>query len=428
VINPGGFPRTFLASSTDDAGALGAVAEDLAINVNDGRAFGTNGPFVRVTVEAASTGETGGHALGEPTLIGTTNGSATVTVDIQSPLWAEFDTVEYYVNHVPTIDDVDGDVTTPPLYRVTPDYVQTAGTDFTVTTVDNFPSIAGAEHLEATTSLALTGLTDDTWVVVVIRGTDGVSRPLWPVVPLDLDQAANPTLADLTDGNLDEEGVVALSFTNPLFIDVDGNDSYDRRDVDSDRDGCFNSRELLLDEKLGGRRGPSNPWDYYDVVGPTGPKDRYVDLANDIAAISRKYQQRDSYTTTLSGQHAAGIVKLNVVSVGDLNPSQGGVYLGDVIVIDPGGPNEELLQVFGATNPIAGTSITVDANLTPGNQGVPTAKKHAGGETVRAYIASYDRGGRIPGGEPWDLLPANGTMDLPNDIVGVAYQFQHDCR
>ena len=33
---------------------------------------------------------------------------------------------------------------------------------------------------------------------------------------------SNTTLADLTDGNLGEAGVPAFAFTNPLFIDVDG--------------------------------------------------------------------------------------------------------------------------------------------------------------------------------------------------------------
>ena len=106
-----------------------------------------------MTTAAASTGETGGLSLGLPTLIKTTDGNATITVDIQSPLWAEFDRVEYYFNHVPTPDDFDSAPLTPPFYRVTPNVVQTAGVDFTINTVTDFPLIPGACHLEATTSL-----------------------------------------------------------------------------------------------------------------------------------------------------------------------------------------------------------------------------------------------------------------------------------
>ena len=227
IIKQAGFPRTMVASPTDDPGAIGAIADTMAANVNAGRAFGTNAPFVRVTTAAASTGENGGLALGLPTMIATTNGNATITVEIQSPLWAEFDQVEYYINHVPTPDDYDSDPSTPPFYRVTPDVIQTAGVDFTVNTVNDFPLIPGAGHLEATTSLKLSGLAVDTWVVVLVRGTDGVSRPLFPVVPNDLDATTNTTLAGLIDGNLGEDGVSATAFTNPVFIDVNGNGLFD---------------------------------------------------------------------------------------------------------------------------------------------------------------------------------------------------------
>ena len=221
VATQSGFPRTYVASPTDDPGALAALAETLSTNVNAGRAVGSNGPFIRVTTEATSTGETGGLALGLPITISTSDGSATVTVEIQSPLWAQFDTVEYYINNVPTADDFDSDPTTPPFYRVTPDVVQTAGVDFTVNTVTDFPLIPGAGHLQATTSITLSGLTTDTWVVVLVRGTDNVSEPIFPVVPNNISSASNPTLADLIDGNLGELGVPATAFSNPLFIDLD---------------------------------------------------------------------------------------------------------------------------------------------------------------------------------------------------------------
>jgi hypothetical protein len=45
--------------------------------------------------------------------------------------------------------------------------------------------------------------------------------------PQDLDEDSNPTLDDLTDGNLGEAGVLALAFTNPLFIDADGNGTFE---------------------------------------------------------------------------------------------------------------------------------------------------------------------------------------------------------
>jgi hypothetical protein len=68
----------------------------------------------------------------------------------------------------------------------------------------------------------LTGLTEDVWIVALARGTDGVSPPLFPVEPNSLKEATNTNLAQLTDGNVGEDGMPALAFTNPLYIDVDG--------------------------------------------------------------------------------------------------------------------------------------------------------------------------------------------------------------
>lgn len=226
VNTQSGAPRTMIASPTDAPGALGGIADTLSANLNDGRVFGTNAPMLRVTAAAASTGETGGLELGLPTLISTTDGAVEVTVDVQSPIWAEFDRVEFYVNSATTKSVAQRqsgaglvDVTT---YAVAPDYVLDAGVDFTVSTVNVVPSVSGALRLEATATLSLTGLTDDVWIVALVRGRDGVSRPLFPVIPNDLASAGNGTLANLTDGNLGQNGILAMAYSNPLFVDVDG--------------------------------------------------------------------------------------------------------------------------------------------------------------------------------------------------------------
>jgi len=221
-----GAPRTMVASPSDAPGGLGGIADTLSGNVNAGRAFGTNGPMVRFTTSAASTSETGGLELGLPTLINTSDGAVDVTLEIQSPIWAEFDRIDFYVNSATTLSVAQKesgaglvDVTT---YAVTPDYVLAAGVDFTISTTDVVPSVPGAERLETTATLSLTGLTDDVWIVAIVRGRDGVSRPLFPVIPNDLATAGNGTLANLTDGNLGQNGILAMAFTNPLFVDVDG--------------------------------------------------------------------------------------------------------------------------------------------------------------------------------------------------------------
>jgi hypothetical protein len=220
-----GFPRNMVASPIDNPAGLSAIADTLSANVNAGRVFGTDGPMVRVSVNAPSTGETASLELGSPLTISTTDGAVNITVDIQSPTWAEFDRVEYYINTTTTRTTLLNKQTGAGAinvnrYSLTPDAVQTAGVDFTVNTVP----VAGtsSSRLEATTTLSLTGLTDDIYVVVMVKGTDGVSKPLFPVLPNNLKTSTNTTLAQLTDGNLGEDGIMALAYTNPLFVDVDG--------------------------------------------------------------------------------------------------------------------------------------------------------------------------------------------------------------
>jgi hypothetical protein len=210
--------RSYVASATSDPAALSADPETLAANVVAGRLIGSDGPFPTVTLYAASTGDTAGHALGLPTLIATTDGEVDVTVDVKSPLWAEFDRIELYVNNEPEADDDDSDAGTPNRYHICPDYAQ----NVVPTVVNDYLSIPGASHLEASHTFNLTGLTDDVWIVAMVRGTDGVSRPLFPVVPNSLNTAGNGSLAGLTDGNLGEGGMPALAYANPLYVDVDG--------------------------------------------------------------------------------------------------------------------------------------------------------------------------------------------------------------
>ncbi len=217
--------RNFIAYGTDSPADIDE--DQITRRVKEGRIVGGYSPFLRASVHAASTGETGGLSLGLPTLITTTDGGAVFHLNIQGPVWAEYDTVALYMNSVPDAYDHDCDPTTPPEYTAVPDAVLTAGVDFDVVEVVDYPDIRRASHFESSVDYTLDALAEDTWIVALVWGTDGVSRPLFPVIPNDLDEETNLSLADLTDGNLGESGMMALAFTNPLFIDVDGNGVYD---------------------------------------------------------------------------------------------------------------------------------------------------------------------------------------------------------
>ena len=54
---------------------------------------------------------------------------------------------------------------------------------------------------------------------MVVKGSDGVCAPMFPVYPGDLSQGSNLDLDDLVDGNVGEGGVMALGATNPLYFE-----------------------------------------------------------------------------------------------------------------------------------------------------------------------------------------------------------------
>jgi hypothetical protein len=225
--------RTYVASAVTDPMQLhlDANQDALAANVVAGRSTGTNAPFVTVTATAASTGETATLDDGGDTLVSTTDGAVNVTLTIKSPAWAEFDKVQFFTNAAPQPFGP----TTPPRYKALANDTcapasgcieKVAGVDFVVSTVNVAPLVPDADRLEATVTLNLTGLTQDTWLIALVRGTDGVSRPLFPVLPNSLNQGGNANLAQLTDGNLNEGGVLTLAFTNPIYIDADNDDAF----------------------------------------------------------------------------------------------------------------------------------------------------------------------------------------------------------
>jgi hypothetical protein len=104
----------------------------------------------------------------------------------------------------------------------------TDGGQFDITIVDVHPTVSGAKRQEVTVNVPFTGLTQDTWFAVVVRGTDGVCEPMFPVYPRSLqhdplnNNFPNGTTTSLLDGNLGQLGTMALGVANALYADVDG--------------------------------------------------------------------------------------------------------------------------------------------------------------------------------------------------------------
>ena len=237
--------RTWTPSSSDSpAGILDA---EIGLAVKAGKAVGGQGIFVLTRLEADSTGETTGFELGDQMIVvntpgggvdlrpgvRTTDGAVHLDIEIQAPAWAPYDTIEVYSNSSTTVAKTNGGV--PVLFGAVPDLTLTLGAgDFSVDAVDVSPRprrpVPGAVRLETSKRITFAGasaLTSDTWVVVLVKGTAGVSAPMFPVHASGLDLGGNPDLASLAEVTPTEAGIRALGFANPLFVDMDGNPGFD---------------------------------------------------------------------------------------------------------------------------------------------------------------------------------------------------------
>ena len=215
--------RTLVASPTDDPAELGTRAEMLAANVLAGKAMGTNAPFLLLQADGVYNGaaQRAGLRLEQDTTMPADVGSdVLLTVTVSTPAWADVDTVEFYINNQPELTSNPGAAAR---YGICPNaWISAGDSGWVETQVVINASVQGGSRTDITATLNLDAITEDTWIVAIARGTDNVSEPLFPVLPASVSRATNTTLADLTDGNLGEAGTPAFAFTNPLFIDVNG--------------------------------------------------------------------------------------------------------------------------------------------------------------------------------------------------------------
>jgi hypothetical protein len=211
--------RTWTASSTDAPSAVSDV--EVADAIHQGRAVGGQGLYLQAELRATDGSDArADFTLDGSTTVRSTNGGVELTIRVQAPLWAAYDRIEIYANANTVVTGTNDEV--PVLYGADPTLVLMKDDGFTVTTVDVAPEVPGGQRYETTVTVPFTDLAVDTWLVVVARGTDGVSPPMFPIVASSLNAASNTTVADLIDGNLGEGGVLALGFTNALYGDVDG--------------------------------------------------------------------------------------------------------------------------------------------------------------------------------------------------------------
>lgn len=213
--------RTWTPSSTDDPPSI--VDAEIGLAVKGGRAVGGQGLYVQTKlVEGADVAD---FSLGGETLVTATDGSVDLEIRVQAPTWAPYDRIEIYSNAQTTVTGTTGG--TPTSYSAIPTQVLTlGGGGFTRDPVPVHP-VPGGDRYETNVVVPISGLTQDTWVVVVAKGSVGTSEPMFPIYGGNVDIAGNLTLANLTTLTTSESGVRALGFTNALYVDVDGNGEYD---------------------------------------------------------------------------------------------------------------------------------------------------------------------------------------------------------
>lgn len=240
IVDQLGMPRNYISSSIDPHDGAGSYKDfnkdAYAHAINQHHLFATSGPFVTIT----ATGEDGSSGGIGDTVKGK---NVKIHIEIKSPSWAWFDTVEIYANTEPLPADDDGvsvfkGVASDPKsffapYHI-PKFYYEPQQIYTISdgSLKNWQEKDGV----ITASLDVNmNVEEDTWVVVFVAGTPGTEgfRSLFPFVTKSVttpskmpkpesgpDGGASWTLDKLVkDSHMKSS---AWAFANPVFIDVDG--------------------------------------------------------------------------------------------------------------------------------------------------------------------------------------------------------------
>ena len=79
----------------------------------------------------------------------------------------------------------------------------------------------------------------------------------------------------------------------------------DPGDPDTDDDGCLDGAEVGPDEAAGGRRDPTNFWDFFDTPDEQNARDRAVSVADILGVVVRFGSDGDAALNPLSAPPAA---------------------------------------------------------------------------------------------------------------------------
>ncbi len=237
--DPLGMPRTYVR--VPDDGPLGVADGSIVDDLEDtilGRGGApidivvSNGPFI----EVSATGPEGASVIGA-TLDGTT-GDITLDIRVTAPEWAELDTIEIFANETLKVGRAADPTAIPPRFCFTS---RTPGEGDLCSA-----AVGGARSMEV--QLESLGDGYSRWVAtasITISASDIVNSEgasgsdAWLVIRAWGSRSIYPLLLDgvVSEGNVDtlvagggpaddllaNNGVPALAFTAPIYVDFDGN-------------------------------------------------------------------------------------------------------------------------------------------------------------------------------------------------------------
>jgi len=236
IWNPMNWPRNYVASDFDPRDGLNTEfsADKYASAIKNQKVIVTGGVFLNIEAitETGLKGTIGDMISGH---------EVKVKIKAEAPSWAWFDTINIYANAEPVpIDDETGDAmsgsaaTAEEFYKPyhVPHYATVPDESFKLSdgTLENWKEENGKITSEIEVTL---NLTEDTWIVVLVRGTKdtaGFKSPFPLVVNVLEDPSKKPENFDPI--NLDkfhsaqENGAFAFGLANPIFVDADGDNIF----------------------------------------------------------------------------------------------------------------------------------------------------------------------------------------------------------
>lgn len=217
-------PASLLSNGGASPVAISADPHTVGDSVRAGRTTMTTAPFLRV--KAVKDGNSAGLEVSDifgrrSNPLPAADGAITLSIDVDSPIWAPYDQILVFVNGetMRHTDATTGVATSPPRYKICgpSQTLNLAASGFTRNEIQVVGGNPSAKKYTTHIEVPVSHPAGDYWVVVMVRGTQGQSTTLFPIVPNDFAGGVDNTV-----GTADDIGVRALAVSNPIFIDVNG--------------------------------------------------------------------------------------------------------------------------------------------------------------------------------------------------------------